>query len=260
MPGIKVDPVTHTQEGVLMTFDPDTLAFASLGRIGCGRTDTPNGDIAVDRGGQLFLPFGACGTNLTPDLFRIDVRTGDCVWTGPLNKCVGVLAYAASTTRAGESMYLLSLRFTGGQYGNDLLYLSTLDVVNSSMGIAPLQFPIDGGGLDALLADGTGELYAAYSQMDGQGLWIGPVDTSTAVVSEKWSVPFQWSGNVPFSGIVCWRGDYYMFVSSVDNASTQVMRFSPSNGTLTQVAELDAWVIGAGVSICGSMVTPPRRA
>jgi hypothetical protein len=52
--------------------------------------------------------------------------------------------------------------------------------------------------------------------------------------------------------LVPWERDFYLFLNISGRAPTQVLRFQPASGALTEVTELDAAVIAAGTSICAS--------
>jgi hypothetical protein len=239
-----------TQTFDLMSFDPSTFAFDTIGRIQCPIMPSmpPSSppmpfSMAVDQTGIAYVAYS------DGELFRVSTADASCRATGFVRNQPGFenfgMGYSRDSTGASETLYV------AGQ--GDMRVPPTLgriDTTNFRLDvIAPFAPPLR---MAELTGAGNGSLYAFYSPSNSDNAAptaIGQVDTNTAdligqsnlsslVLGCGWAFAF-------------WGGDFYIFTTpSLQNCQSIVSRFRPSDGSLKQVAMAPGEIVGAGVSTC----------
>lgn len=248
-----------TEAVTLMSFDPASMAFATVGPVHCPGELLPAGPIAVDHTGQIYsLDDEGCGMQR---IFRIDPATLACTETpGAQSRsadqryvCTWSMTFAPdAASPAGETLFAIQSVDTSmtAPY-----VLGRVDPSTSAFGIvAPLpagiQDAMSSGHSGALTSNGKGELYAA---VDAQvslhiGSQIVQVDPSTAATTFRWQlngVPPPTAVN--YHAFAEWGGDFYFFVEP-QRQQVQVVRFRPSDSSTTTVAQATGFDVGFDVA------------
>jgi hypothetical protein len=241
-----------TQTFDLMSFDPSTLTFNTIGRIQCPATGDPDlampFSMAVDQTGIAYVVYQ------DGELFRVSTANASCRATGFVpdqQRFVKFgMGYSRDSTGASETLYVASDEDLGSGLPPRLGWIDTTNF-HLNM-IAPFSPAVS---MAELTGTGSGGLYAFYSLSDAGSLSpptaIGQVDPNTADVIGQ--------SNFSNLGLGCgwafafWGGDFYIFTTpSPQNcpAPSIVTRFRPSDGSLKQVASAPGEIVGAGVSTC----------
>lgn len=236
-----------TQQNGLLSFDPPTASFASIGQLSCPVTisaDAAPFSMAVDRSGTAYVVF----TN--PDhsrgeLFRVSLATGACRPTGfaspPGFSPTFGMGYSANVADGGESLFLASGEMTGSRLATLDTNTFTLDVV------AALDPPI---AMPELSGTGAGDLFAFWGGADGSA--IAQIDKSSGHTVAQSPLPgvfptYAWA-------FAIWGGDFYTFTSQANGSV--VTRYRPADGSIVQVARYAGDIVGAGVSTCAPLRSP----
>jgi hypothetical protein len=226
----------------LFSFYPPDGAFKKIGNIVCPATsaeDTPF-SMAVDRKGVAFVLFNS------GELFRVSTLTAACVGTsfkvGQNNFQTFGMGYATLGGGPAERLFIAG---DGQNFASDGLgFIDTSSFVLSSIGnfIPNIQRA-------ELTGTGDGRLFAFYTKGTGVGTgsFIGEIDKGNAAVTAEQPFPNLDQGRG--WAFAFWGGDFFMFTAP-GQTSSQVTRFRPANGSVTQVATLPSVIVGAGVSTC----------
>jgi hypothetical protein len=206
----------------------------------------------------VYTSFRGCGGTSTQEIYRIDPNRWYCeparLTHEAADFCLGALAFSASGSAAGESLFFVA-HSQANPNANPTLALGAVDMSNNWATLGPLTFPTDGAEFETLAGTGRGDLFVAYAAgaSPGLGSAIGRADTVTGDVTALWALPsVSAHGGSGLAGLAAWRGDFYLFVATNGDGPTRVIWFTPSSGTMEQVATVDAAVVAAGASICAS--------
>jgi hypothetical protein len=242
----------------LLSFNPDTNAFLTIGNINCpvaiegeGQPPTPF-SMAVDHTGIAYVVYS------DGELFRVSTATAVCRSTGFVSGQLGFppkfgMGYSQNSQGTAESLYVASTSADDAAASR----LATIQTTNFRLSIVgALQPQI----LNAeLTGTGTGDLFAFYAT-DGTtpcdntvsgscpDSAIGQIDKTTAQVTNQ--VVFRGVPQGSAWAFAFWGGDFYLFTAPSTTTGTIVYRYRPSDGTLTQVAKRPDDIVGAGVSTC----------
>jgi hypothetical protein len=227
-----------TEQYVLYSFYPPTLAFTEIGTIACPTT-TPGAtpfSMAVDDHGIAYTVFN------DGELFRVSTATAACEATSFVAGQSGFttfgMGYAGDTTDAGESLYIA---------GDTNETLATIDPSFVVRPIAPFS------GVNVNLAEltgtGAGQLFAFYSHVSDTDptSYIGAVDTATAAIVSEVALPNTPQGEA--WAFAFWGGNFYVFTSA-DGRTSNVTEYRPATNSVAVVTTLSNAIIGAGVSTC----------
>jgi hypothetical protein len=219
-----------TKQDELLSFNPPTATFTSIGTLACPSTGHPF-SMAVDRQGVAYV--------LYDDglLFRVSTRTARCTATsfGPTMFRTFGMGFVGNPNGASETLYISPS--TGRVLG-------TIDVQTFQVNLLG-NFTLPNA---ELTGTGDGRLFAFYAT--GGSSAIAQVDPSNAVLVGNSNLVNLPQGTGWAFGF--WGGDFYLFTTPSLSVPTPslVTRFRPSNGSQTQVATLPSTIVGAGVSTC----------
>jgi hypothetical protein len=244
--------VTSDQE--LLSFDPASSRFVTIGPINCPTTEPdPSGgnatpfSMAVDRTGVAYVVYS------NGELFRVSTATASCRATGFVPHHTGFdptfgMGYSSDPTGGGETLFISG--------NNDPTRLGTIDPMTFRVHTVGAFDPAIHGA--ELTGTGAGDLFAFYALDRGRlcdattgscpDSAIGQLDKSSGTVTNQAIL----SGISPGTGWAFgfWGGDFYTFTAPPSSGGTVVHRYRPTDGSVLQVAALDAIVVGAGVSTC----------
>ncbi len=219
--------VLSSKDNELHRFNPETLAFTSIGQLRCP-TSSDTFSMAVDRRGTAWVEYG------DGRIFKVSTEDASCAPTpyrpGQHGFEVFGMGFAKDDTDGGplsETLYI-----AGTALGR--LDLTTFEV--SLVGHATL-------GQGELTGTGAGTLYAFL----GASGRIVRLDKTTGDVVETYRPDVDVGGGY---AVAQWGGDFWIFTAP-GSAYSRVTRYSPATNTTTVVVE-DAGmlIVGAGSSTC----------
>jgi hypothetical protein len=231
----------------LLSFHPPTAAVRPIGTIACPNTggETPF-SMAVDRKGVAYVLFSASTPGSAGGrVYRVSTATAACVATpfqpGQGNFRLFGMGFVALGGGPTDTLFIAG----SGQRVGDAEGLATLDLtsfrVNPIGNFAPVIQRAE------LTGTGDGRLFGFYTKpSQPNGSVVGEINPLTAQVFAESPLPNVDQGNG--WAFAAWGGDFYLFTGA--GARSPVWRFRPSDGTVAQVAIVDALVVGAGVSTC----------
>jgi hypothetical protein len=231
-----------TEGNALYSFYPPTLAFTEIGLIDCPGDTTPF-SMAVDRRGIAYSVFQ------DGLLFRLDTASAACEATKFVPGQNGFntfgMGFVANTGDAGETLFVAEA--TAGMGKPNSKGLATIDTASFDLSVVgSFTPPIPGPELTGT-ADGT--LYAFFTNATGSGSEIVQVDKTSANIIKTY--PLQVGSPDDAYAFAFYGGVFWVFTS--EGSTTQVTRFDPATSTEMLVTNLDAVVVGAGVSTCAPM-------
>lgn len=255
---------SHTQLG---SFDPSAGSVSILGDISCPgdfAVGSPNSVIAVDHAGMVYVVYGTCGEEW---MYRVDPNTMSCAATpfrrnvdANYNDCIMSLAFNTDAqATSGESLYYLASGLEVAPAPAPMstpYYLGVVDTSTSAFRvIGPLAAPAQAARSEHIPLAGSpdGTLYVDYNAYPNSGIGtdIGIVDESAAVASFKWQIT-----TAPTTSETSWyrmfaqaHGDFYLFDYSSQSQMGEIVRFRPSDGSVTNVAA-NPRILAVGASSC----------
>jgi hypothetical protein len=227
---------TVTSSNELLSFEPPSATFRSIGTIRCpARSGTPF-SMAVDHAGSAYVAFS------DGELFKVNVKDASCAATsyrGPGGTFLTFgMGFARDATGSGETLFVASASSppTLARIEIPALTLTSVALLDNSVSSAELT------------GTGAGQLFGFFadaSKTDGSSS-IAEIDKLTGRIAGRADFPSVRQG----SGwaFAFWGGDFYMFTAP--SGSSVVTRFRPADGSLAQVASWPGVIVGAGVSTC----------
>jgi hypothetical protein len=223
-------------ENDLYSFYPPTLAFTKIGTIAC----TPNSQpysMAVDRTGTAYSVF-ADGS-----LWQIDTANASCKGTSYVpaqqNEPFHNFGMGYAGDQNGETLYVADANFNV-----DSLGLATIDTKTFTRDfIADFQPELP---RCELTGTGDGRLFAFCLFTSGTGSQIAEVDRNTAKVIAINQLAVGDASDA--FAYAFWGGEFWIFTGP--SKTTTVTEYDPGTLTETNVATINATIVGAGVSTC----------
>lgn len=219
----------------LLTFDPETLTFSSLGFLSCGGTNTP-GSMGITRDGLGYVVFS------DESLFEIDTELVTCNST----------TYSDVTTDFGAFGMGFSSDSEGSEdetlYVANATKLGILDTANwtiTDIGSMSSQAEVTG--------TGEGQLWAILPLETR----IVRIDKNNADELESYTLDnFPDVMNIDTFAFAHWGGSLWVFIREYGlGSTTDVYEFDLSDHSFTRVLEDTGYTItGAGVSTCAPYI------
>lgn len=231
-----------TSENELKSFYPPTATFSSIGTLDCPHEmGSSPFSMAVDRKGTAYVVFRPEG-----ELFKVSTATAACQATtfvpGQNGFVTFGMGFSTNQNGPGETLYVAESNFNGiPSQGLGSIDPATLDLTF----ITP--FSPDLGNAVELTGTGGGRLYGLFIDANLNQSYIASIDKQTGAVTFPVAVPL--GANTTSFAFAFWGGDFYVFHAE-SSGPTVVSRYSPKDGTLTDVATLPTHVVGVGVSTC----------
>ncbi len=246
-PDANLGPYVLTDDSTLYRFDPSTLAFTKIGKLGCDAGEP--WDMAVDQSGTAWVVFFDGG------LASVDTTNAHCTSAsgyeaGQDGFLLYAMAYARPSLDAGETLYLSDTTYRQvpgpGSHG-----LATLDALLRVHPIGKFQgIPNVGAELSGT---SNGTLYAFFPDDDA-----GNPATISSLVFMDGSVGLSPNSSV-LSGLhvprlgdfafIYWRSAFYMFVAADQDPASTVWSYRGAS-TFVVDASAPGRIIGAAVSSC----------
>ena len=241
-----------SEENMLFSFHPPTLAFKAVGRLACQTGGATPTSMAVDR-------FGTAWVRHSDGLiWKVDTRTLACELTSFLPPAQSEPFYqfgmGFSTSSKGGSNEQLFLSDNGGtglaKLNTDTLKLSFVGPYTGDLA----------GRTSELTGTGDGKLYGFFVTAPAK---IAEISKGTGEIIDAKELPDVYAGNAwAFS---FYGGDFYIYTSSEGNGGgppragggSDVTRYRPSDGSIEVVKpKVGFKIVGAGVSTCAPTEGP----
>lgn len=241
-----------SEEKVLYSFHPPTLAFKPIGRLECLTDGATPTSMAVDR-------FGTAWIRYTDGLiWKVNTRTLACELTSfaPPGETEPFFKFGMgfSTSSKGGSNEQL---FLSDSLGAGLAKLDTDSLKVSFVGAYTGDLS---GRTSELTGTGDGKLYGFFVTAPAQ---IAEISKGTGEIVSTKELPGVFAGNAwAFS---FYGGDFYIYTSSTGNGGgppragggSDVTRYRPSDGSVEIVKpKVGFKIVGAGVSTCAPTEGP----
>ncbi len=235
----------------LYSFFPTDGTFTLIGRLACPAHPTPTVatpapfSMAVDRKGKAFVVFN------TGELFQVSTATAACAATSYQVDQGGFqtfgMGFSTDFLGPSETLFIAGDGTNGGASGLGSINTQTFKL--SILGA--FNPPIQRG---ELTGTGDGRLFSFYTKdpTDPQGdpvpAFIGEIDKTNGRVVAESPLPFPQVSQGQGWAFGFWGGDFYTFTAP--NGGTLVQRYRPGDGTVTDIANTNDVIVGAGVSTC----------
>ncbi|NUO49144.1 MAG: hypothetical protein HOV80_09840 [Polyangiaceae bacterium] len=224
------------QDGQLIRFDPENVAFSPIGVLSCPNGDSPF-SMTIARDGYAWVEY----SNMR--LYRVDIATAACTPTDYVPNQVGFqrfgMGMVAASPESEETLYVADFDGVGiAKLDRQTLQLTFVGAFDQIFGAAELTGTADG----RLVGFFPSESPAVIAEID-------PASGSIlSVIPQPVTAGFGWA-------FAFWGGDFYMFTAPDGNMS-RVDRYRPSDGTTTFLVNVPTVIVGAGVSTCAPLVPP----
>jgi hypothetical protein len=223
------------QDGYLVRFDPEHVAFTAVGVLHCAPGATPF-SMAVGRDGFAWVEYTDLG------LYRVDITTAECQPTDYLPSQIGFerfgMGMVASSPESPERLYVADFDGSGiGRLDLGTLVLEFVGAYDAVFGSAELTGTADGR-LYGFFPDESPAVFAELDPERGSVLSTTPLPVTAGLA---WAFAF-------------WGGDFYLFTAP--SGPSRVDRYRPADGSTTFVANVPSVIVGAGVSICAPLEPP----
>jgi hypothetical protein len=244
-----------TEQNILYSFYPPTLAFEQIGTIACPTVGTTtNGppepfSMAVDNRGVAYVVFD------DGELFQVSTANASCVATTFTQDqdgfCDFGMGYSGDMTDAGETLYVAADPALDNNCPGAGVDQATLASVDPNLRVHPIG-PFTGASVVGaeLTGTGAGQLFAFYSHVANTDpdSYIGQIDKTTgAVTAESVLTGVSQGDGWAFA---FWGGDFYAFVSATGSGFSDVWRYRPSDQSVMHLLTMQNVIVGAGVSTC----------
>jgi hypothetical protein len=244
-----------SKDNLLMSFDPPTATFTTIGQISCpGTSGLEPFSMAVDRTGIAYVLFARSADYSAGKLFRVSTATASCRSTSFLSGQHGFamtfgMAFVKDTTGAGETLYVAE-----GEPPNTTSVapcpgrrLATIDIGTFAVSVVGVLDPTVCS--PELTGTGAGDLFGFYALSSNDSA-IGQIDKTTARLNSESRLngvaqTTNGSGAWAFG---FWGGDFFTFTAP--STSSVVTRFRPTDGSIVTVGQTAETIVGAGVSTC----------
>jgi hypothetical protein len=230
-----------SRERELFSFDPPTVSLRTVGPLRCDLSSNPN-SMAVSRNGDAFVGYAGGA------LYRVSTRDARCRDTafdiGQLQADRYGMGFAADPATGAETLFIAQLfgRDTNAR-GLEIINTRTFELMFVGAFDPPLQQV-------ELTGTGDGRLFGFA--MDPVGSRLVSIDKDTARVQDVRSLAIGGTAGMGYSfAVAFWGGDFYFFTSQDTNST--VTRYSPSDDSVETLGQVEANIVGAGVSTCAPL-------
>ena len=220
----------------LYSFYPPTLSFKQIGTVSCPGPSSPF-SMAVDRLGTAYSVFS------DGHLFQISTANAACKPTSYAPNQLGWQNFGmgyATAPDGGDSLYVVQVDFNNPSQG-----LGTIDTNNFKLSKVA-SFQPDLTPECELTGTGDGRLFAlCLSNQSSDGI-LAQIDPSNGKIIGEDTLAI--GGGQQALAFAFWGGDFWIFTAPGN--VTAVTKYDPVAKTLTKETNLNAQIVGAGVSTC----------
>jgi len=232
----------------LLRFKPDDLSLTLIGYLNCPAPAGQNPfSMSVDRNATAWvlyadlLGFGG-GT-----LHKASTIDASCVSTSFVPSQLGMDVFGMGFVSNSPGSEDETLFVAGGsilsiaQGPATLAILDTSTLTLTRVGTVP-QWP-------ELTGTGLAELWGIFPESNPPAVQM--IDKLTGSVSNTFSLPSLDTGQTEAWAFAFWGGDFYLFLKTEVDASTNIWKLETDDGTLVNVKPDTGYrIVGAGVSTC----------
>jgi hypothetical protein len=230
-------------DGDLYSFQPETLAFRRVGKLGCHPTPgaTPN-SMAVDRSGGAWINYS------DGSIHRASTRDASCSATGFSAHHDGFREVGMAFVSSGPGLIDETLFVWGGRgsfYHGDDRGLARID--RTTLALLPIGRDASrlGTSRSDLTGTGDGKLYGFFSSSPAM---LAEIDPATGAILAPRPLPSV--TGIQAWAFSFWGGDFYLYWSRFGETS-RITKVSGRDGSLQDLAhDIGFRIVGAGVSTC----------
>ncbi len=224
-------------EGELFAYNPADGELEARGSLLCEAGGATPFSMAVDRLGQAFVLYQ------DGNLYRVSTRNGACEATSfePEQAAFARfgMGFARNLDKGIDELFVTEISFTERSLGLGRIDTDSLELTFIG------QHPDGFGNVMEMTGSSDGMLHGF--SIDGLGGWVVDIDKSTgAYLQQTYLELSQTPTSLAFA---FFDDDYYIFASDV-GASSDVFRYRPADGTLSQIDTIGRTIVGSGVSTC----------
>ncbi|MBI5533513.1 MAG: hypothetical protein HY898_12405 [Deltaproteobacteria bacterium] len=227
-----------SSEQGLLSFDPPTLAFKTIGNIACPSSFSQPNSMAVDRTGIAYSVF------MDGTLWRISTGTAKCQATSYEPNQLGFLRFGMAfvASQSIDELYVVE-----ASYETDSKGLALLDTESLKLSfVGGFEPPLP---TCELTGTGDGRLFALCLNWNG-GSTLSEIDKKTAKILGSDSLAT--GGAMDAFAFAFWGGSLWIFDSP--DTDTVVVQYDPVTKIEKQVTTLaNTRIVGAGVSTCAPL-------
>lgn len=256
---------TVTENYNLLSFDPNTNTYASIGPIACNNAGNAlpgwgNGgpatpfSMSVDREGNAWVLF------TSGKIFKVSTTNAACLNEVPITvgangfQLYGMGFVSDDIGSSAEKLFVWGGMVAGGGGGNlTNIRLGVLDPLSPSMIMqvaSPAQVMIS----PELTGTGGAELFGFFPVANGTS-YVAKINKQTGVLGTSGTE--RWTATGVTGPFVAWAfaqyaGNFYIFASTMNAGSTvnAVYKVDTTNNNTELVLTSSNVVVGAGVSTC----------
>ena len=246
-----------TEQNDLLSFQPDTLKFKLVGKLGCpaGPLDTPF-SMSVDRNATAWVLYQS-GFSGGGKLYQVSTLDASCKTTPFVPSQGGLdlfgMGFSSNTMGSADE----TLFVAGGGSGTFQTTKNTLASIAFPSMVETTVGKIDVSGGADLTGNGKGELFGFFP--DSSPPSVRQIDKSNAKATtlQSWPLPASVFQNTQAWAFAQWGGNFFLFFQSLSDTSTNVWKLDPTTGSVTKVlSNIGYTVTGAGVSSCAPTAAP----
>jgi hypothetical protein len=232
-----------------LVFKPDDLSLSLIGNLNCPAPPLQNPfSMSVDRQATAWILYADITLGLGGGtLHKASTLDANCVSTSFTPSQLGMDVFGMGFVSNSSGSDDETLFVAGGpilsiaQGAATLARLDTGTLVLQQVGSVP-QWP-------ELTGTGLAELWGFFPESDPPAVQM--IDKSTGAVSNTFSLPSLDTGQTLAWAFAFWGGDFYLFLETETDTSTNIWKLETDDGSLTNVVPNTGYeIVGAGVSTC----------
>lgn len=249
-----------TEQNVLLSFDPDKLAFKKVGTLNCPAPGATPFSMSVDRNADAWVLYQIQSgfTAKGGGLYKVSTLDASCQTTSYVPNGQGFelfgMGFSANSVGSKDETFFIA----GAGANNFTTVKNTLGTISfPGMGVQKLGVLDIKGGAD-LTGNGKGELFGFFPESTPPN--VRQIDKTTAASGKTWPLPVNIFSDTQAWAFAQWGGDFYLFHKTDYAASSSVYKLATATGAVTTVlTEVGYTITGAGVSSCAptGAATPP---
>jgi len=232
-----------------LVFKPSDLSLSLIGYLDCPAPALQNPfSMSVDRQATAWVLYADTSLGLSGGtLHKASTLDASCVSTTFTPSQLGMDVFGMGFVSNSSGSNDETLFVAGGpilsiaQGSATLAILDTGTLMLQQVGTVP-QWP-------ELTGTGLAELWGFFPESDPPAVQM--IDKSSGAVSQTYSLPSLDTGQTLAWAFAFWGGDFYLFLETETDASTNIWKVETDDGSLTNVVPNTGYeIVGAGVSTC----------
>ncbi len=233
-----------TAEENLYAFHPADGVIEPVGPVACDDASSTPFSMAVDRKGRAYVLYS------DGELFRVSTKDASCKST----------AFMPTPTSSDFHNFGMGFALDSANGPNETLYVADIKFTVPSAGLASIDTntfaltpigPFSDNPSDELEMTSApdGNLYGCFLDANVGSGWIVDIDKTNATILSETKIPLMASTGSALA-FAAWGGDFFTFTTGATPGTTEIHRYHPEDGSITNAGSLSETVVGAGVSTC----------